>query len=54
MEKEGKNVNGIYNQDVSENCVLIELGGNENNITEILNTIDAISEIIKEHIDETR
>lgn len=54
MEKEGKNVNGIYNQDVSENCVLIELGGNENNITEILNTVDVISEIIKEHIDETR
>lgn len=54
MEKEGKNVNGIYNQDVSENCLLLELGGNENNITEILNTIDIISEIIKEFIDESR
>lgn len=52
--KEGKGVNGIYNQDVSENCILLELGGNENNITEILNTIDVISEIIKEYIDETR
>lgn len=54
MEKEGKGVNGIYNQDVSENCLLLELGGNENNITEVLNTVDAISEIIKEYIDETR
>lgn len=54
MEKEGKNVNGIYNQDVSENCLLIELGGNENNITEILNTVDVISEIIKEYINEAR
>ena len=54
MEKEGENVNGIYNQDVSENCLLLELGGNENNITEVLNTIDLISEIIKEFIDETR
>jgi stage II sporulation protein P len=54
MEKEGKNVNGIYNQDVSENCLLLELGGNENNITEVLNTVDLMSEIIKEYIDETR
>lgn len=54
IEKEGKNVNGIYNQDVSENCVLMELGGNENNITEVLNTVDIISEIIKELFDETR
>ncbi len=54
MEKEGKGVNGIYNQDISENCILLELGGNENNIVEVLNTVDVISEIIKEYIDETR
>lgn len=53
LEKEGKGVNGIYNQDVSENCILLELGGNENNVIEVLNTIDIISEIIKEYIDET-
>lgn len=52
LEKEGKSVNGIYNQDVSEDCMLLELGGNDNNITEVLNTIDIISEIIKEYIDE--
>lgn len=53
LEKEGKGVNGIYNQDVSENCILLELGANENNIVEILNTVDVLSEIIKEYIDET-
>lgn len=51
--KEGSGVNGIYNQDLSSNAILLELGGNENTITEVLNTIEIISEIIKEYIDET-
>ena len=52
MEKEGSGVNGIYNQDLSENCLLLELGGHENNISEVLNTIEIISEIIKEYLNE--
>lgn len=52
LEKEGSGVNGIYNQDLSSNCMLLELGGNENNISEVLNTIEIISNIIKEYIDE--
>ena len=52
--KSGSGVNGIYNQDLSSNIILLELGGNENNITEVLNTIDIISNIIKEYIDENR
>lgn len=51
--KEGSGVNGIYNQDLSSNAVLIELGGQGNTITEVLNTIEIISTIIKEYIDET-
>lgn len=54
MEKEGSGVNGIYNQDLSENCLLIEVGGNENNISEVLNTIEVLSKIIKEHLDERK
>ena len=53
LQKEGAGVNGIYNQDISKNAVLLELGGNENTITEVLNTIEIISTIIKEHINET-
>lgn len=52
MEKEGSGVNGIYNQDLSENSLLLELGGNENNISEVLNTIEIVSGIIKEYLDE--
>lgn len=52
IEKEGSGVNGIYNQDLSENCLLLELGGYENNISEVLNTIEIISGVIKEYLDE--
>lgn len=52
MQKEGSSVNGIYNQDLSSNSILLELGGNENNIGEVLNTIDLLSKIIKEYLDE--
>lgn len=51
--KGGKGVNGIYNQDLNSNITLIEIGGNENNITEILNTIELISPIIGEYVNET-
>lgn len=41
-----------FNQDTTENMVLIELGGNENNVSEVLNTIDILAESIKEYIYE--
>lgn len=52
ITKEGKNVNGIYNQDVSHNAMLIEIGGYENKIEEVSNTIDILSNILKEIINE--
>ena len=52
LEKEGPGVNGIYNQDVGYNVILLEVGGNENSSVEVNNTLDAISNIIKEKIYE--
>ncbi len=46
-EKKGKGVNGIYNQDFSTNCILIEIGGEENTYEEVENTIDIIAEMIQ-------
>lgn len=54
LQKEGKDVNGIYNQDLGSNIMLIEIGGNYNNINEVLNTIDKIAPIIGEYINEKR
>ena len=50
LKKEGINVNGIYNQDISPNAMLIELGGVDNNITEVINSVNAISDILAKYI----
>lgn len=50
LTKGGKGVNGIYNQDVSPNAILIELGGQYNNIIEVNNTITILAEAINSFI----
>lgn len=52
MEKEGKGVNGIYNQDLNPNMILLECGGNENDIGEVANTITLLAPIIAEVLNE--
>ena len=46
MKKEGANVNGIYNQDFSPNCLLLEIGGVDNTIEEVYNTMNALANIL--------
>ena len=53
-KKEGLGVNGIYNQDLSKYCILIEIGGVENNIQEVSNTINIIGEVLKEYIENEK
>lgn len=53
ISKGGAGSNGIYNQDLNSNIVLIEIGGPENTIDEVLNTIELIAPIIGEYINET-
>lgn len=45
LKKEGEGVDGIYNQDISSNSLLIEVGGVYNNIDEVLNTTEALANI---------
>ena len=49
-KKEGPGVDGIYNQDISPNTILIEVGGVGNNINEVLNTMEALSNILDYYI----
>lgn len=49
-KKEGPGVNGVYNQDFSPYTILIEIGGEENTIEEVMNTTLAVSKIISEVI----
>ena len=52
LKKSGPGVNGVYNQDVSPNSILIEVGGYENNIYEVLNTTLAFYDVFMEVINE--
>lgn len=49
-KKEGPGVDGVYNQDINKNCILIEIGGVDNTIEEVFRTIEILSEVIKEWV----
>lgn len=50
LTKTGINVNGVYNQDINKNVLLIELGSTDNTIDEVNNTTDILAEILYEYI----
>lgn len=50
-KKEGAGVNGIYNQDFSNRVILIEIGGPENTIDEVYETLLVLSEVLTEVIE---
>ncbi|MBU5595185.1 stage II sporulation protein P [Amphibacillus sp. MSJ-3] len=45
VEMGGSGKNGVYNQDVSENALLIEFGGVDNTLDELYRTVDAFTEV---------
>jgi len=47
--KNYKQGNGVYNQDLSPNSLLIEVGGVDNTLPELYRTIDLLSEILSEY-----
>ena len=51
-KKEGEGVNGVYNQDFSTYTILVEMGGPDNTIDEVLNTSLAFAECFLEVISE--
>lgn len=52
LQKEGAGVNGIYNQDFSENTILIEVGGQYNYIEEVNNTLKIFANILYDYLEE--
>lgn len=52
MQKSAVNANGIYNQDMSPNVILIEVGGYQNKYSEVDNTLEIIAAAIKEYFNE--
>lgn len=51
ITKGGAGVNGVYNQDLSNKIVLIECGGNENSIDEVMNTMLVLKEVIQIYLE---
>lgn len=45
----GKGNNGVYNQDLSGNAMLIEFGGVDNNLEELKNTVAAVADVFSEY-----
>jgi stage II sporulation protein P len=49
-KKEGPGVNGIYNQHLSSNVMLIEFGGVDNDIYEVYNSVVAVANVLANYI----
>lgn len=52
LTKTGPLVNGVYNQDLGDNIILLEVGGNESTINEVANTLDLIGNVIVKKLGE--
>lgn len=50
----GSSVNGLYNQDIATNMILIEVGGNSNTFEEVINTLQLITPLIGEYLNEQK
>lgn len=49
-KKEGPGVNGVYNQDVSPKAILVEMGGVENTIEEVLNSTEVLAQVLYDYL----
>lgn len=52
IKKSGTLVNGVYNEDLSSNLVLIEIGGQYNEIEELNNTLAILAQSISSYLKE--
>lgn len=49
ITKKGAGDNGVYNQDLSPNAMLIEFGGVGNNLNELYRSADAVAEVFSDY-----
>lgn len=52
LTKDGTGKRCRFNQDLNNKIILIEVGGNENTIDEVMNTIVVLEDVIKEYLGE--
>lgn len=49
ITNEGPGVNGVYNQNLSDNALLFEIGGYGNNLEELYRSADALAEVFSDY-----
>lgn len=49
FNKDSRKGDGVYNQDLSPNAILVEVGGVDNTLEELYNTIDVLTEAFSEY-----
>ncbi|KEK20001.1 stage II sporulation protein P [Bacillus manliponensis] len=49
FNKDRREGNGVYNQDLSPNSILVEIGGVDNTLEELYNTVDVLTEAFSEY-----
>ncbi|SFD55760.1 stage II sporulation protein P [Lentibacillus persicus] len=49
IKKKGSGSNGVYNQDLSPNAMLIEFGGVHNSLDELYRSADAVAEVFSDY-----
>ncbi|MFD1387833.1 stage II sporulation protein P [Oceanobacillus oncorhynchi subsp. oncorhynchi] len=49
FQKDGSSGNGVYNQDMAENALLIEFGGVDNTMEELYRSADALAEVFSDY-----
>ncbi len=49
IEKKGAETNGKFNQDLSENAILIEFGGVDNTFEELFRSVSAVADVFSEY-----
>jgi len=54
LKKTGTPTPGIYNQNLNGKSVLIEIGGPDNKIEEVYNTVEVLSKVLTEVIKEEK
>lgn len=49
LEKDKTQGNGVYNQDLSPNSIIVEIGGVDNTVEEIHRTVEALADVLSEY-----
>lgn len=54
LTKKGAGTNGVYNQDLFERSLLIEMGGYDNELTDLYRSADALADVFSEYYNDAQ